>query len=138
MPDTWIQEAINYWKICNIGLTDGADLNSITSLEKQINIKLPEDFIEFYQVVNGFKDLDMNNNMFSIWPIEKIKEEYTAGGNNKFIGFSDYLIFSHTVGFLKNSYGVFNDFDFEKPVLNTFKEFINFINSPLADTSIPK
>jgi SMI1 / KNR4 family (SUKH-1) len=138
MADTWIRDAIKYWKLDKIDLLLGADLSSISSLEKEVGVKLPTDFIEFYMIVNGFKNLSVNNNLFCIWPIEKIKEDYLVSNNKNFIAFCDYMIASQTIGLSKISDGVFNDFDIEKPVANTFKEFINFINSPLTDRRFVK
>ena len=131
MTDTWIQDAIKYWEAENTILPPGSDLNSITSLEKELGIKLPADFIEFYLIVNGFKNLSVNNNLFCIWPIEKIKEDYLVSDNKNFLAFCDYMIASHTIGLSKNSDGVFNDFDLEKPIVASFKEFIYFINKVL-------
>jgi SMI1 / KNR4 family (SUKH-1) len=133
MLDSWIQNAINYWKLDKIDLLPGADLKSISSLEKDVGVKLPTDFIDFYLTVNGFKDLRVNSNMFCIWPIEKIRKDYLVFHDKNFIGFCDYLMDSHWIGLHKISQGVFNDFDLEKPITGTFKEFIKFINSPLVD-----
>jgi cell wall assembly regulator SMI1 len=133
MSDTWIQDAIKNWEADNTNLNAGSDLNSIISLEKALGIKLPADFKEFYLIVDGFKNLSVNNNLFCIWPIEKIATDYVAFHDKNFIGFCDYLMDSHWIGFHKTSEGVFNDFDLEKPITGTFKEFIKFINSPLFD-----
>jgi hypothetical protein len=134
MTDIWIQNAIKYWKSEKTELSPGTDLNSVISLEKDIGIKLPIDFVEFYQIVNGFKNLGVNNNLFCIWSIEKIRADYTISYDKEFIGFGDYMMASHEIGFFKNIDGVFNDYDLEKPLTNSFKEFIHFINSPLTDS----
>jgi hypothetical protein len=134
MTDIWIQDAIAYWESEKTDLSKGTDLNSIVSLEKYIGFKLPIDFVEFYLIVNGFKNLGVNSNLFCIWSIEKIRADYTSSKNKEFISFGDYMMASHEIGFSKNINGVFNDYDLEKPLTNSFKEFIHFINSPLTDS----
>jgi hypothetical protein len=135
MISTWIQDAIKHWESDKTELSSGADLDSIIFLEKEVRIKLPADFAEFYRSVNGFESLCVNSNLFYLWSIEKILANYKNSEKKNFIGFCDYMIASHTIGFFKNLEGVYNEFDLEIPITTSFKEFIKFINSPLTDSS---
>ena len=45
----------------------------IKQLEQKLEYKFPETFIQFYTKINGFKDSDWNEHMFSIFPLDRIK-----------------------------------------------------------------
>ena len=76
---------------------------------------------------NGFKDWDVIGNMFSIWTLERIKDEYEKCEDKNFIPFCDYLIDSHRIGYLKNQSKVFKDFDQLNPIANSFEDTIRLI-----------
>lgn len=67
--------------------------------------------------------------MFSLWSIERILDEYIEDNNSNYIGFCDYLINSHSIGFLKRTKGVFKSYDQTKSICNTFQEAIELMNS---------
>ncbi|HWK06589.1 MAG TPA: SMI1/KNR4 family protein [Puia sp.] len=125
----WVEGTLAFWKSQNIQLENGASEIAIAESENIIGIKFPLSFIELYKVVNGFKDYDWDANMFSIWPLQRIIKEYTASKDKTFIGFCDFLINSHCIGFLKNANGVFKDIDPSLAIASTFEEAIELINS---------
>ena len=79
-----IRDIIEFWKSSNIKLNDGVKLTEITSLEKHIDFQFPDTFKQFYSEINGFKDSAWNEHMFSIFPIERIKEEFDFLKNKDF------------------------------------------------------
>lgn len=92
-----ITKIIQYWQQSRIKLNKGASLEEIEILEKKVNFKFPDDFKEFYIHINGFKDSDWDENMFSIFPLQRIEEEYFDLEEEIFVPFCDYLINSHLI-----------------------------------------
>ena len=125
---TWIDKAIAVWRGQQIELLPGATIHRISEVEGVIGFKFPADFVNFYLRVNGFKDFGWNNDMFSMWPLGRIIEEYEEIDND-FVPFCDFLINSHQIGFVKSQSGVFKSYDRSKPIANSFKEAIELINS---------
>ncbi|PWN61504.1 SMI1/KNR4 family protein [Chryseobacterium viscerum] len=117
------------WTSENIKLNLPATLESIKITEEIIDFQFPDDFKELYLKVDGFADWDWTKNMFSIWPLAKIMEEYHNEHDKSFIVFADYLINSHQIGFVKGKNGIFKNTD-EPPVriAYTFSEAIFLIN----------
>lgn len=63
--------------------------------------------IQFFLEINGFKDFDWNEHMFSIYPLERIKKEYDEQTDKDFIPFCDYLVNSHQIGLYKKNKRIF-------------------------------
>jgi hypothetical protein len=135
METNWTREIISQWKVQNINLNTGAIKDNIAELEKQLDFKFPTDFHEMYMVVNGFANDDWTSNMFSLWPLLRILKEYQEGENLDFIGFCEYLINSHSLGFSRSRAGVFISYalaepvEFQEVVALTFKEALYLINT---------
>ena len=132
--DNWVDDVIQFWKSKNIELESGTSLNAFTEAEKTVGLSFPLAFKELYKKVNGFKNSDWNEHMFSIWPLEKIIEEYNFGINVNFVAFSDYLINSHWIGFVKGAPGVFKQYNLKAvstptKIADSFEDAINMINS---------
>jgi len=126
----WTQNVINNWNEKNIQLEKSVSESEIRKAEDIIGIKFPISFIELYKRANGFKDSDCNENMISIWPIQKIIEEYPIDNSNKdFVSFCDYFIFSHCIGFLKGTDGIFKDYGHKILIASSFEECIDLINA---------
>jgi hypothetical protein len=125
----WTDQAISHWVSKGIKLQEGAPEEKITLLENILSFKFPADFSELYIKVNGFADWDSNEGMFSLWPLEKIFEEYHANGDINYIGFCDYLINSHTIGYDKTDGRIFKDYNTTQPIAETFRHFIQLLNS---------
>ena len=125
----WIEQAIHAWAQSGTRLQLGVSTNEISRFEVLLDFKFPQDFIDLYQRLNGFKDLDWNEHMFSFWPLDKIINVYKADNDNTYVGFCDFLINSYSIGFSKDSKKVFKYFDRQNPVCDTFKEAVLFINS---------
>ena len=45
--------------------------------------------------------------MFYIWPLERIITEYNEERNKNFVGFADYLIRAHNIGFVRGQQAIF-------------------------------
>jgi hypothetical protein len=110
-------------------LESGARLEDIEATELCIGFTFPPDMKELYQVVNGFKNWGWTKNMISVWPMERIREEYGTSRDKIFIGFCDYLINSHCVGFFKDRSGIYKSYDEFNPIAESFKEAIDLINT---------
>ena len=95
-------------------MNPGASPDLISDVEAGIGFTFPAGFRELYTGVNGFADYDWRENMFSIWPLERILEEYISCNDSSFIGFSDFLIHSHAIGFVKTQPGVFKKYGGEE------------------------
>jgi len=128
-----INELIQIWKRTDLKLNEPASITLIMDTEQKLNFTFPADFINFYKQVNGFKDWDVIGEMFSIWPLERIAEEYDKSKNKDFVPFCDYLINCHWIGYLKSKIGVFKNYDEFNPIANSFEETIELIieKSPL-------
>ena len=128
-----IEEIIEFWKNSTVELNEGVDLKEIEALEKAVDYVFPPSFKTFYLNVNGFKDWDYDDNMFSIFSIETIKEEY-SDKFKIFVPFCDYLINSYQIGFSKKDNCIYIDFDIEgdnaSKVADTFEQsLIEIINA---------
>lgn len=126
-----IIDILQQWRNEKIKLNSAASPNLIAEVEIELGFSFPEEFKELYTHVNGFSDFDWRENMFSIWPLERILEEYRSSDDKDFIGFSDFLINSHNIGFLKTQRGVFKKYGTSEyiPVSDSFIESIKLINS---------
>ncbi|WP_295668523.1 SMI1/KNR4 family protein [uncultured Mucilaginibacter sp.] len=126
---SWIQKVNEKWKPEGVKLNPPATNDEIEKTETILNFKFPEDFRKFYLVIDGFRSFDMEHHMFTFWSLETIIEEYNRWGDKEFIGFSDYLIASHAIGFKRNEKGIFKLYDEPIPIAETFEEVVNMINS---------
>jgi len=126
---SWTDQAIYAWNQSGTKLQSGLSRNKISEFETLLNFEFPEDFIDLYQKVNGFKDIDWNEHMFSFWPLDKIIVEYKIDNDNTYIGFCDFLINSYSIGFSKDSKKIFKHFDRQNPICDTFKDAVFLINS---------
>ena len=129
MSLNWTDDILQQWKSEAISLNPPSSINDIEETEKNIEFNFPKQFKELYLLVDGFKASDWRTNMFSIWPISRIIEEYKLNENKNFIGFADYLINSHQIGFFKDKDGIYKDYDGSNPIAETFEECIKLINS---------
>jgi cell wall assembly regulator SMI1 len=125
----WTDQAIAVWISQNIKLQKGVSIEEILNAERLLDFRFPQEFIDLYTKINGFKDLDWNEHMFSLWPLDRVLKEYMDGADKNYIGFCDYLISIHTIGFVKNKEGIFKNYDPAQSIGNTFKEGIEMINS---------
>jgi SMI1/KNR4 family protein SUKH-1 len=130
MNESWTKSIISCWKALGIKLNSGTTVNAIAEIEKEIGINFPSDFKELYVEMNGFSDRDWTPTMFSLWPLERILNEYSHAGKYGFVGFCDYLINSHCLGFVKNQKGVFKEYGEGEPMLiaQSFSEAVHLVN----------
>ncbi|SDJ57390.1 SMI1/KNR4 family protein [Chryseobacterium jejuense] len=121
---------IKNWTNENINLNPPATRTAIKVTEEILEFQFPDDFKEFYLQLDGFVDWDWTKNMFSIWPLARILEEYHNESDKSFIVFADYLINAHQIGFMKGKDGVFkNTGETPELITDTFSETIFLINS---------
>lgn len=125
----WINKALNFWKAENIKLSPSASLEQIKQVEEIVGYQFPQSLVDLYLQVDGFRDWDMLNNMVSMYPIERIVEEYKNNDDEIFVPFCDYLIRCYEIGFRKDKQGVFKSYDNETPICQTFEEAILLINT---------
>lgn len=131
----WVHEVISKWKVENVKLNPPSSISEIEKAESVLEFKFPQDFKDFYLQANGFDGLDWQEHMFTLWPIELIIREFNDNANKNFIGFCDFLIASHYIGFNKNREGVFKSYGLYKRIedgeliTNSFREIIGMINS---------
>ena len=71
-------------------LRSPAEINEIEKFEKKIGFKHPKDFLNFYQICNGFECTD---DIFNFLSLSDIIEDNTNFKNNWFY-FSEYMIYS--------------------------------------------
>ncbi len=129
-----LDEIITHWKKSDIKLNNASSIDEILELEKILNFKSPSSFKYLYSRINGFKDYDSNEHIFTIYPLERIQLEYFENQNINFIPFCDYLINSHQIGFSKLDSKIYINYNtennFNDLVANTFEEsLVEIINN---------
>lgn len=130
MRNDWTHAVIQQWRSEGIEINQSATPETISNAELILGFTFPDDFKELYLQVNGFANWDWRPNMFSIWPIERILKEYGEESNKNHVGFSDFLINSHQIGFIKGREGVFVLYgEYPDKIADTFLEAIHLINS---------
>jgi len=87
MTNTWTDKIIAIWTIDKIKLSPPATIDKINATEESLIFQFPSDFKELYLKLDGFVDWDWTKNMFSIWPLERIVEEYNREPDKTFIVF---------------------------------------------------
>ena len=130
--ENWIQDVISKWREEEVELNPPATFAEIGDIETALNFKFPDDFKEFYLSANGFNGFDWQEHMFTLWPLNLIKDEFkSVHSNGNFIGFSDWLLASHLIGFNKNRPGVFKSYngDDGELIAESFEIFVDMINS---------
>ena len=61
--------------------------------------------------------------------MERILKEYQEDDDNNYVGFCDYLINSHSIGFFKSEEGIYKSYSQIHPIAKTFREAIDLINT---------
>lgn len=128
-PAPWINDAILTWQKEGIKLRPGAMPFYLTELEQWMGFSFPPDFYEFYKTVNAFEKHESNSELFCLWSLETIWEEYSGRKDTEFIGFCDYMINSWQYGYRKNQPGIYRNAIGFKKVADSFKEFIELLNA---------
>lgn len=131
MANKWTEKIIRQWIEEQIELNPGASLEKLRQTEEAVDFLFPAQFNELYLLVNGFKDNDWRVNMFSIWPLDTIVEEYHSKKDKNFVGFSDFLINSHQIGFTKDRSGIFKYYTTPEYIADTFEQALLLINTDL-------
>lgn len=109
------------WKRAKIELHPPATIEQFDACEKVTGFVFPGDFKMFYQRGNGFKSGQMDDHLLCLWSLETIQYEYVREGD--FVGFADFMIYSHQIGFIKGKHGVYRSYD-DTLICETFDEFI--------------
>jgi len=128
--EDWIKEAIAFWDECEVKMNPPATAADFEKAEAILSFSFPDDFKALYSVVNGFDGYESQEYMFSFWSLDRIIEEFVESENKNIIGFCDFLIMSHVIGFKRNTVGIFNDYSIDYvPIALTFMDAIGMINS---------
>jgi hypothetical protein len=125
----WTAQAFSDWNSQGIKLNKGTSFQIISDFESLLSFKFPQDFSELYSKVNGFEDFDWNEHMFSLWSLDRILKEYEEGDDTNYIGFCDFLINSHSIGFHKNDRNIYKHYNESEVIADNFQGFILLLNS---------
>jgi len=141
-----INNLLELWKTQNISI-DIINQDYIDEVQISKHLKLPQDFIDFYKIVNGMKSLypdEIDDEGFLFYPVENIIalnlefERDDLGLNETTFIFAEYMHKSWWYGFRlidSNIYeiGIITDYDRFKKITNSLAEFIVLYveNSPL-------
>jgi SMI1 / KNR4 family (SUKH-1) len=131
---SWVNKIVLKWRSEGVKINKPATTESIKNVETILGFQFPNDFKELYLEMNGFLDLDWQEHMFTLWPLEMIINEFNESADKDFVGFCDYLLASHEIGFSKSRSGIYkiyaqiNHYE-NDPIANTFEELIYLINS---------
>jgi hypothetical protein len=131
--DVWVQGIKETWLSKLINFEAGASSEAIASTESVVGFQFPMEMTALYRVVDGFKDCAWTKGMISLWPMERIREEYARCRDKNFVGFCDYLINSHAVGFFKDRLGIYKSYDEFNSVADSFVQTIELINQDSDD-----
>lgn len=71
----------------------GISMTKIANIEKQLNVKLPDDVVSFYSATNGLEGDDWIFNIIPLNEAEKLKDEV-----GYYLAFAEYMIYSETCG----------------------------------------
>lgn len=123
------QKVIEHYKSIGVYVAEGTNHYHIEKIQNQLEYKFPDDFKTFHLMCNGFLEWDMDNFYFSIWPFDRIIEEYTKEKEEdfEFIPICDYLINAHWYGYIRNREGIFKDYDRENAIAKNFEEFLKLL-----------
>lgn len=127
--DSWTDEIISQWQSEHIELNASVTSDQINAAEQMLNFTFPDQFKQLYMKANGFINYDWMSNMFSIWPLERIIEEYLSSTNKQFIAFADFLIGSQWIGFMTDREGIYKFIVEPEFVTATFEQAIRLIIS---------
>ena len=116
----------------DLKLNTSASDQQISDAQHVLNFVFPEDFVYFYNRINGFSENDVTNELFGIWPIERIIEEFDSTEQRDFIAFGDYMINSHSFGYSRSNPGIFKSYDLTQSVANSFEQTLRLM---LIDSS---
>ena|SRR6266581_1591461 len=130
--ESWVQRVVAKWATEGVKINDKTSMDSIELTEVILDFKFPEDFKELYLEMNGFKGHDWQEHMFYFWPLERIIEEFNESLDKNFVGFCDFLIASHYIGFRRDKAGIFKMYGANAEndsISQTFEEVVAMINS---------
>lgn len=130
----WADTVVRLWTAQGLALNEGATADTIAATEKQLSFIFPPSFKVLYTTVNGWTNWAWNEHMFSLWPLDKIMEEYACGRHTGFIGFCDFMINSHWIGFVRDKPGIFKRYDMEGhsdpvKIADSFEEAIEMLHT---------
>jgi hypothetical protein len=130
--ENWAHTVATKWKTEGVKTNEPATSEMISQVEDALDFTFPDDFKELYLEIDGFRGLDWQKHLFTIWPLKMIVTEFNDSNDKDFIGFSDFLLASHCIGFRKSQNGIFKIYGLvsdNESITTTFKETIEMINS---------
>jgi hypothetical protein len=132
--NNWVEKVVLKWTAEDVEVNDAASMDDIVWAERALDFKFPNDFKELYLTINGFKDHEWQEHLFFFWSLKFLVEEFNSSNDKNFVGFCDYLIASHYIGFRKDKPGIFKMYSVveNEPIAQTFEEVVTMINSNSA------
>lgn len=124
---SWVEEAIATWKEAGIKLRPGASPERIAQVETLLGFQFPEDFVALYLEMDGFVDFDWDDELISVWSLDRMVKEYIEDKDVNYIGFCDYCINCYSFGFLKIEAGIFCSADQTKSSAENFSAFVRLM-----------
>lgn len=70
------------------------EASQVRELLQTLTVEVPEDAVALYCETGGMKDGWMDNNLFSLWPLDKVIAEAQFAPDKR-VEFGDFLIDSH-------------------------------------------
>jgi hypothetical protein len=128
--DTLVVQCIND----GIQLNSGISADLITQLEADFEFLFDINFKYYLQKINGFKDFDADDTMFTFWSYQRIIEENENGSHPaQVIWFADHSMNLCTFGFHKTDKKVYTHFDKRKEIIFIADSFSSFLDIYLDD-----
>ena len=89
-----IQTLVARWAGEVAELAPPLEVSRVTELLQSLPAAVPEDVVILYCETGGMKDGWMDNNLFSLWPLEQLVSEAQSAPSKR-VEFGDFLIDSH-------------------------------------------
>ncbi|WP_207532445.1 hypothetical protein [Desertivirga arenae] len=128
-PINKLEELISHWDRKNIRLNSGIAYHTIRQFENEFEFSFEDDFfIDYLLRINGFEDFEWDENLFSFWSLDRMREENSDGYHSSdAIWFCDHSINLCSFGFSKTDNKIYTEYQTLgafQPVASSFDEFI--------------
>ncbi len=101
LSDT-LERVKKYWKDENLPIEEPLDRERLRDRLEALGVRATEEIVAVFSALNGFKEMDMDDELFSFWPMSWIIEENRKSEwvkDKSYVHFADFLIFSHRYAF---------------------------------------
>ena len=93
-----IEVLIRRWQAEPVSLLPPQDVAEVRRTLAELGDLVSEEMVELYSTTGGMADGEMDNNCFSLWPLEEVVREHRMAKTAD-VQFSDFLIHSHRYAF---------------------------------------